>query len=171
MGDASTKITVGPPFFNAVNIPLGLLLLALTGIGPLIAWRKRVGVEPQAAVRGAGGCRRRRRRAAVRARHARRCTRSSPTRCAASSPGTIVQEFYKGIRARQSIHGESVVTAFVHLVARNRRRYGGYIVHAGIVMLFAAFAGMAFKTRARRHAQDRRGVRDAAIRTATSGGS
>src|SRR5438045_1009206 len=34
------KITVGPPFFNAVNIPLGLLLLALTGIGPLIAWRR-----------------------------------------------------------------------------------------------------------------------------------
>src|SRR5687767_11035911 len=35
-----TKITVGPPFFNTVNVPLGLLLLALTGIGPLIAWRK-----------------------------------------------------------------------------------------------------------------------------------
>ena len=35
-----TKITVGPPFFNRVNVPLGLLLLALTGIGPLIAWRK-----------------------------------------------------------------------------------------------------------------------------------
>src|SRR5213592_3414392 len=34
------KITVGPPFFNAVNVPLGLLLLGLTGIGPLIAWRK-----------------------------------------------------------------------------------------------------------------------------------
>ncbi len=49
------------------------------------------------------------------------------------------------MRARQTIHGESVVTAFTHLVARNRRRYGGYIVHAGIVMLFAAFAGMAFK--------------------------
>ena len=35
-----SKITVGPPFFNTVNIPLGLLLLALTGVGPLIAWRK-----------------------------------------------------------------------------------------------------------------------------------
>jgi len=59
---------------------------------------------------------------------------------------TIVQEFYKGIRARQAIHGESIITGFVHLVGRNRRRYGGYIVHAGIVMLFAAFAGMAFKS-------------------------
>jgi cytochrome c-type biogenesis protein CcmF len=60
--------------------------------------------------------------------------------------GTIIQEFYKGIRARQAIHGESVITGFVHLVARNRRRYGGYIVHAGIVMLFAAFAGLAFRS-------------------------
>jgi cytochrome c-type biogenesis protein CcmF len=59
--------------------------------------------------------------------------------------GTIVQEFYKGVRARQSIHEESIIKAFYHLVARNRRRYGGYVVHAGIVMLFAAFAGMAFK--------------------------
>jgi cytochrome c-type biogenesis protein CcmF len=59
--------------------------------------------------------------------------------------GTIVQEFYKGIRARQAIHDESLIRAFIRLVGRNRRRYGGYIVHAGIVMLFAAFAGMAFK--------------------------
>jgi len=59
--------------------------------------------------------------------------------------GTIFQEFYKGVRARQSINEESLIIAFVHLVGRNRRRYGGYIVHAGIVMLFAAFAGMAFK--------------------------
>src|SRR4029434_5147126 len=35
-----SKITVGPPFFNRVNVPLGLLLLGLTGVGPLIAWRK-----------------------------------------------------------------------------------------------------------------------------------
>src|SRR5207253_3315346 len=59
--------------------------------------------------------------------------------------GTIIQEFYKGVNARRSIHRESAVTGFIHLVARNRRRYGGYIVHAGIVMLFAAFAGLAFK--------------------------
>src|SRR5206468_11966556 len=57
--------------------------------------------------------------------------------------GTIIQEFYKGVAARRSIHGDSLPMAFVHLVARNRRRYGGYIVHAGIVLLFAAFAGLA----------------------------
>src|SRR5207244_3853206 len=64
---------------------------------------------------------------------------------AAFVAATIVQEFAKGVGARRSIHGESLPMAFVHLVARNRRRYGGYIVHAGIVMLFAAFAGLAFK--------------------------
>jgi cytochrome c-type biogenesis protein CcmF len=59
---------------------------------------------------------------------------------------TILQEFYKGVSARRSIHGESIPIGFVRLIARNRRRYGGYIVHAGIVMLFAAFAGLAFRS-------------------------
>jgi cytochrome c-type biogenesis protein CcmF len=138
------KITVGPPFFNAVNVPLGLLLLALTGIGPLIAWRKAslsnlkrqfatpasVGIITGALLFALG----------MRSRY----VLVAYALCGFVM-GTIVQEFYKGMRARQTIHGESVVTAFRHLVARNRRRYGGYIVHAGIVMLFAAFAGMAFK--------------------------
>ena len=134
------KITVGPPFFNAVNVPLGLLLLALTGIGPLIAWRKAsvsnlkrqfatpasVGIITGALLFALG----------MRSRY----VLLAYALCGFVT-GTIVQEFYKGMRARQTIHGESVVTAFRHLVARNRRRYGGYIVHAGIVMLFAAFAG------------------------------
>jgi cytochrome c-type biogenesis protein CcmF len=64
---------------------------------------------------------------------------------AAFVAGTILQEFYKGIGARRSIHGEALPLATVRLIARNRRRYGGYIVHAGIVILFSAFAGLAFK--------------------------
>jgi Cytochrome c biogenesis factor len=59
--------------------------------------------------------------------------------------GTIAQEFYRGVRARRRMHGESVPRAFVRLIGRNRRRYGGYIVHAGILIYFVAFAGMAFK--------------------------
>jgi cytochrome c-type biogenesis protein CcmF len=138
------KITVGPPFFNTVNVPLGLLLLALTGIGPLIAWRrasvsnlKRQFAAPSifgvvvGVVLFALG---------MRAPY----VLIAYILCGFVT-GTIVQEFYKGMRARQTIHEESLIPAFVHLVARNRRRYGGYIVHAGIVMLFAAFAGMAFK--------------------------
>jgi len=140
-----SKITVGPPFFNAVNIPLGLLLLALTGIGPLIAWRKAsvsnlrrqfampawTGVAVGVALFAAG---------------MRNVSALIAYVLCGFVAGTIIQEFYKGIRARQAIHGESVITGFVHLVARNRRRYGGYIVHAGIVMLFAAFAGLAFRS-------------------------
>jgi cytochrome c-type biogenesis protein CcmF len=58
--------------------------------------------------------------------------------------GTLLQEFYKGTAARVKMYGESILAAFLHLISRNRRRYGGYIVHAGIVVLFAAFGGMAF---------------------------
>ena len=139
-----TKITVGPPFFNTVNIPLGLLLLALTGVGPLIAWRKastsnlrRQFTVPVAfalamlvllLVLG------------MRNFHA-----LVAFTLASFVAGTIGQEFYKGIRARHSMHDESIPTAAVRLVARNRRRYGGYIVHAGIVILFCGFAGLAFK--------------------------
>ena len=139
------KITVGPPFFNSVNVPLGLGLLALTGIGPLIAWRKasvsnlkRQFLSPAlfglavAVVLLAAGMR-------------NFYVLVAYGLCGFVA-GTITQEFYKGVRARRTIHGESVVRAFVRLVARNRRRYGGYIVHAGVVMLFAAFAGLAFKS-------------------------
>ncbi len=139
-----SKITVGPPFFNAVNIPLGLLLLALTGVGPLIAWRKAstsnlkrqfatpvfLGLFVGSALIALG----------MRNGHA-----IIAYILAAFVAGTIIQEFHKGIGARRSIHGEGILTASVRLVARNRRRYGGYIVHAGVVILFAAFAGLAFK--------------------------
>jgi hypothetical protein len=59
--------------------------------------------------------------------------------------GTIVQEFWRGVRARRRMHGESVPLAFSRLVARNRRRYGGYLVHVGVLIYFVAFSGMAFK--------------------------
>jgi len=52
----------------------------------------------------------------------------------------IVIEFWKGTRARARIEGEGVVRAFYHLVSRNRRRWGGYIVHVGVVLIFTAFA-------------------------------
>jgi cytochrome c-type biogenesis protein CcmF len=58
---------------------------------------------------------------------------------------TVTQEFYKGVGARRRMYSESVVPAFARLISRNRRRYGGYIVHMGVVVIFAAFAGLAFK--------------------------
>jgi cytochrome c-type biogenesis protein CcmF len=139
-----SKITVGPPFFNRVNIPLGLLLLGLTGIGPLIAWRKAstanlrrqfiapvaVGVITLGALLALG----------VRDFYA-----LMALALGGFVAGTIIQEFYRGVRARRRMHGESIVVALGRLVARNRRRYGGYIVHAGILIYFVAFSGMAFK--------------------------
>jgi cytochrome c-type biogenesis protein CcmF len=141
---AREKITVGPPAFNRVNIPLGLLLLALTGIGPLIAWRRAsmsnlrrqftipVGIGAATAI-------------VLVALGMRNWEALVAYFLCGFVAGTIAQEFWKGIGARRSIHRESFVKGFYHLVSRNRRRYGGYIVHAGIVMLFAAFAGLAFK--------------------------
>ncbi len=139
-----SKITVGPPFFNRVNVPLGLLLLGLTGIGPLIAWRKasptnlrRQFTLPLAAggvtlvlLLGAG----------IRDFYA-----TIALALAGFVAGTILQEFYRGVRARRRMHGESIPLAFARLIARNRRRYGGYLVHTGILIYFVAFAGMAFR--------------------------
>ena len=139
-----TKITVGAPFFNQVNVPLGLLLLGLTGIGPLIAWRRasvknlrRQFTGPVVCGLVAGML--------LIAFGMRDVYAIIAYVLAAFVMGTIVQEFAKGTRARRAMHGESHVMALIHLIARNRRRYGGYIVHVGIVVLFAAFAGLAFK--------------------------
>ena len=135
---------MGPPFFNTVNIPLGLLLLALTGVGPLIAWRRAsvANLKRQFAVPVAGGLFAR--RGALRARHARRIRARVVHACRLRLHDDR-QEFVKGVGARRRMHGEAVPVAFVRLIARNRRRYGGYIVHFGVVVMFAAFAGLAFK--------------------------
>jgi cytochrome c-type biogenesis protein CcmF len=139
-----TKITVGAPFFNRVNVPLGLLLLGLTGIGPLIAWRKastanlrRQFVGPLAA--GIATL------LALLATGVRDFYAVMALALAGFVAGTITQEFSRGVRARRRMHGESPLVAFSRLIARNRRRYGGYIVHAGILIYFVAFSGMAFK--------------------------
>jgi cytochrome c-type biogenesis protein CcmF len=139
-----TKITVGAPFFNRVNVPLGLLLLALTGIGPLIAWRKAstANLRRQFVVPLVTGA------ATILGLLASGMRDPYPLvalSLAGFVSGTIVQEFYRGVRARRRMHGESVPVAFLRLIGRNRRRYGGYIVHAGILIYFAAFSGMAFK--------------------------
>src|SRR5215207_9513863 len=138
------KITVGPPFFNRVNVPLGLLLLGLTGVGPLIAWRKassanlrRQFIGPVAA--GSTTL------VLLLAAGMRDFYALVALALAGFVTGTIGQEFYRGIRARRRMHGESAVLAFGRLIGRNRRRYGGYIVHAGILIYFVAFAGMAFR--------------------------
>ena len=139
-----TKITVGPPFFNRVNIPLGLFLVALTGIGPLIAWRKasarnlrRQFIAPVATGVVTG--------IVLLVLGIRDAWALTAWALCGFVAGTVTQEFWRGIRARRRMHGESVPVALAHLVSRNRRRYGGYIVHVGIITYIIAFAGLAFK--------------------------
>src|SRR5204863_4825756 len=139
-----TKITVGPPFFNQVNIPLGLALLAMTGVGPLIAWRRASlsNLRRQFAVPTTSGV-------FVLLILLVAGMRDIGALMAFSIGGfvvgTVVQEFARGARARHRQYGEPIPVALVQLLSRNRRRYGGYIVHVAIVLLFVAFAGMAFK--------------------------
>src|SRR5881394_3638996 len=139
------KITYGPPTFNFVNIPLGLTLLLMTGIGPLIAWRRAstANLQRQFAVPVTVGV------------FALLILLVGGMRdgwalvafsLGAFVVGTVVQEFARGARARNRQYGEALPLAVLQLLSRNRRRYGGYIVHIGIVLLFVGFAGMAFKT-------------------------
>lgn len=142
-GVLGQKIAVGPPFFNRVTIPLGLILLALTGIGPVIAWRKAskrnlqrnflwpvaVGAVVAAVFLATG------------VRHVQVILTFA---LGAFALTTVFVEFRKGTRARAVIEDENLATAFVHMIERNRRRYGGYIVHVGMIVAFMGFAGAAY---------------------------
>ena len=140
-----TKVTVGPPFFNQVNIPLGLALLALTGVGPLVAWRRASlpNLRRQFAVPATVGAFT---LLVMLVGGMRDFSALMAIGLGAFVLATVVQEFARGAGARHRQYGEGYALALGRLLARNRRRYGGYIVHTGIVILFIAFAGMAFKT-------------------------
>ena len=138
------RLTVGPPFFNKWMQPIGLLLLVLTGIGPLLAWRKssRAAMLDQfawpagAALVTAG---------AVYAFGIPMWASGICFALCAFVFVTIAQEFIGGARVRRGATGTDFFTAIIGLVGRSRRRYGGYIVHLGIVLMFLGFAGQGFK--------------------------
>ena len=137
---------VGPPYFNRVNIPLGLMLLALMGIGPVIAWRRasKRNLRKNFTLPVAAGAATLAVLLASGIRHGMALATFS---LAAFVMTIVVTEFWKGTRARARIAGEGIVSALRSLVKRNRRRWGGYIVHAGVVVLFTGLAGAAFDTR------------------------
>jgi cytochrome c-type biogenesis protein CcmF len=135
------SVTVGPPYFNFFLRVFGIPLLLLMGIGPLVAWRrasisslKRMLAWPALAALVTGGV-------------------LLLFGAGSSLPGlvtytfsafvlaSIVIEFAKGTQARRALTGGSWWSAFSGLVARNRRRYGGYVVHAAIVLLAIGVAG------------------------------
>ncbi len=137
------KISVDGPFFNRVNIPIGLGLMLLTGIGPLIAWRrssieslKRAFMWPAlggitvAVILLAMG---------IRDFYAL----MSLALCAFVTV-TIVIEFFKGAIAIRAKDHQNLLASMIELTHRNTRRYGGYVVHMGIVLMFVGFTGKAF---------------------------
>jgi cytochrome c-type biogenesis protein CcmF len=142
---AHERITVGPPFFNKWMVPIGLVLLFLTGVGPLIAWRKATvshlryqflwpvlaaaGTIAIALALGLG---------------------ESPAGVicfgfCAFTAATITQEFARGVGVRKRNTGQDALSSLMGMVIRGKRRYGGYIVHVGIVLMFIGFAGVAYK--------------------------
>ena len=143
------KVTVGPPFFNRVNVPIGIFLVLLTGVGPLLAWRKtsldslkRNFVWPTiiavltAVVLIAGGMR--------------------PWEDAAYFYSlmafslstfviaTVAGEFWRGGRVIARQTGVNIVKGMVIITRRNTRRYGGYLIHVGVVLVIIGFAGLPF---------------------------
>ena len=141
---AGERLTVGPPFFNKWMLPIGLVLLLLTGIGPLLAWRKSTLVNlrdqflwPVTSALAVGGL--------FVALGFRIWISGLCFALCAMVAGTVIQEFWRGANVRRGNTGTDMLTALIGLVGRNKRRYGGYIVHLGIVLIFFGFAGEGFK--------------------------
>ena len=138
------RLTVGPPFFNKWMLPIGLVLLVLTGIGPLLAWRKSTWSNllnqflwPALSGLLTGGL--------VVALGIRVWSSGICFALCGFVLGTIGQEFVRGAQVRRGATGADFLTSLIGLVGRSHRRYGGYIVHVGIVLMFFGFAGEGFK--------------------------
>ena len=136
-----TEESVGPPWFNRLVTPLAIVLVLLAGIGPVLAWRRvtlstlrRVLVVPLVATGVALV-------ALLALTDAADSTASLVMFCFVAFLLTVVgQEFWRGAGARRVMTGESWPRALARLVGRNRHRYGGYLVHAGIAVLFLGVA-------------------------------
>jgi cytochrome c-type biogenesis protein CcmF len=138
-----SKISVGPPFFNRVNIPIAMFLLFLTGVGPLLAWRKTsveslrknfgyplIGGFVAAIIGVALG---------LREFYVVLCLLLS-----VFVTLTILAEFYRGARVIAARTGSNIFSSVSQLTMRNTRRYGGYVVHFGMVLVFIGISGTAF---------------------------
>lgn len=144
------KITVGPPFFNKVNGPLALALIFLMGVGPLIAWRRATRknlvqsfTAPMLFGLGVG--------LLTLAAGIHIWYVLVAFSLAAFALATVVMEFQRGIGARGRMVHEAPPRALANLIAKNNRRYGGYIVHVGVALAFVGIVGSSFfKTEVKR---------------------
>jgi cytochrome c-type biogenesis protein CcmF len=151
------KVTVGPPFFNRVNIPVALLLLLLTALGPLLAWRRTsvesihrnfawpalcalvVGLLLIATPTSWGGP------FGLRPWKEQSEFYSLMTIMLSTLVAfTVASEFVRGGRVISRHTGQGLFASMLQLAHRNTRRYGGYIVHFGVIVIMIGFAGAAF---------------------------
>ncbi len=133
------RISVGPPYFDGVASPIGLALLFLMGVGPALPWRRSTGRQltslfllPAALGTAAG--------VVALAFGIRQLYPILTISFAAFTLTTITEEFRKGILARRRLSGGSVVASLVSLFGRNGERYGGYVVHIGVVIVALAIS-------------------------------
>ncbi|MHB8392820.1 MAG: cytochrome c-type biogenesis CcmF C-terminal domain-containing protein, partial [Acidobacteriaceae bacterium] len=144
-----SKVTVGPPFYNRVAVPIGIFLLLLTGIGPVLAWRSTsfksirrnflwpviAGVATALILMAAG----------MRPWQDIGTLYSLMTFSLGALVTTaIATEFWRGSRVIQRHTGKNMLSSLVQLTRRNTRRYGGYMVHLGVAIVFIGLAGSAF---------------------------
>jgi cytochrome c-type biogenesis protein CcmF len=136
---SGAQLSIGAPYFDRVEVPLALALLFLMGVGPQLPWHgaSRATLERQftaPVVAAAAGA------------LVALATGMTPVAAvltyalAAFVTATVVQEFARGVRARRTLHGEGAAAALANLFRRSGRRYGGYVVHLGIVLIALAVA-------------------------------
>jgi cytochrome c-type biogenesis protein CcmF len=135
------RASVGPPWFGRYTVPLALVLVLLAGLGPVAAWRQTTAAKLRQALLFPTGVA----LATLAVLLWAGKVASRPSALAMFCLGSFVlavvaQEFWRGVRARRAMSSDSRPAAVVALVRRNRRRYGGYIVHAGIVVLLIGVA-------------------------------
>jgi cytochrome c-type biogenesis protein CcmF len=135
------KASVGPPWFDRYTVPLALVLVLLAGIGPVLTWRKvsakalrRTLIAPLVTT-GVVFC-----LLLVFTDASKSWTSLAMFSLITFVLAVVVQEFWRGVSARRVMTHEAPPTALTRLVARNRRRWGGYIVHVGIAILFLGVA-------------------------------
>jgi cytochrome c-type biogenesis protein CcmF len=142
------RASLAAPWFDRYTTPLAILLVLFTGIGPLLAWRriswaaaKRVFVVPAIVAAATLAV------LALATDAARKPWALALFAFAAFALTGLAQEFWRGARARRSLAGGSLPAALVGVVSRNRRRYGGYVVHIGVaVLLIGIAASSSFQT-------------------------
>ncbi len=134
------RLTVAAPFFNKWMVPIGLILLFLTGVGPMLAWRKSTGsalrntfLWPVLAALVTGG--------GVMALGVPFWASGLCYALCGFTAMTVVREFWGGAQVRREATGTDVLTAIIGLIGRSRRKYGGHLVHVGVVLVFLGIAG------------------------------